>query len=221
MSAWDAFLSRRAGGPGRHICIVAHSSGGPAALALVARAWATQESTRGRDGSDGTGGTAFPEDGGGVPAVTAVALLDSVHREMPRRGDTVFEAWARGAVVNFVVSAEPAGATKPKPWCAGSTVAGCRCLSGGSRDHLRVPGAARGEALAFLEGILRRASSNPTELRSPSAPAPSRCSAERPAVAVASCPEKRTGSTPGAAAPAALLVSGSENPKRAGSRHAG
>jgi len=112
------------------VLIVAHSTGGGAALHIAI--------------GDPTMFTA---------RVHAIALLDSIHKELPTT-DAGVRDLCRTRACNFVTSAAPLGDARPKPWHSSSQppvlAGGCICRSGGHTDHARIPAAALSAVFDFL-----------------------------------------------------------------------
>ena len=134
---------RSAGGRRVPVVVAAHSEGGAGLVSAL------------RDHESWTS----PDDDAALRLV-GIALLDSVHaaKDSPPKGSQAASFLRSGAVTNWVVSAQPLGDPKPKPWVKDGVSGGVLARSAGTADHLHVPAAAREAACAFLGARLGAAS---------------------------------------------------------------
>ncbi len=146
-SVWEQVVSNRkalrSGDLRQSVLIAAHSTGGPAVLALM-RARPLEFVTH----------------------VLAVALLDSVHKNLKlvtNSSDVCvcggvnhqLTAFCRERVCNFVTSSMPVGHEWPKAWHVRGA-GGITNRSAGHTHHLHVPAAAENGVFSFFKALLEQ-----------------------------------------------------------------
>lgn len=110
----------------KHIFIVAHSTGGEAAVALFAARPAARE------------------------RILSFGFADSVHKAAPE--DAAEFMKSRGC--NFVCSRTPLGDPKPKPWIKNGFSNGCAVQSAGTMEHLETPHVTKDAIFAMFDTAL-------------------------------------------------------------------
>ena len=125
IACWDSVLA-----PSKaHVFVMAHSTGGEAAVAL----FGARPDARER--------------------ILSFAFADSVHSKVPEDAAD----FVRSAGCNFVASRAPLGDPKPKPWIKnGLAKDGSAVKSAGTMEHLETPHTVTPAALAMFDAALAR-----------------------------------------------------------------